>query len=152
MNLIEFNKIDIEKAFIKAEGSLLHKDHIHAVNYTGYDLSSFDNNNQELLKSIAGKSIVYCIWTGKSKEDLNPKYIGHAKGSIARQRIRNHLTRCNTRTGAQLQKVSATLSLKRLIGLSFLVIEPDYMRGALEEWLIKGNAEKLEWNKIGRKR
>jgi hypothetical protein len=152
MKKIEFNKNDIEKIFKLAEKKLFDAKNIKVINYPKFDHSSFDINNQDLLNATSGNPIVYCIWTGKTPDSLLKKYIGHAGKDIARQRIRNHLTKKHERTGSQLEKVINQLNSKNYIGISMVTIEPAYMRKALEDWLIEKNSETLEWNNIGRKK
>lgn len=151
MDNIVFNKDEIEKTFNNAQKILFDKKNIHKINYKDFDHKTFDNLNKELLNTIAGKSIIYCLWVSDNKSAFVQKYIGHAAASISRQRIRAHLTKKNKRTGAQLDKIINALKLKQNIGLSFILIEPAYMRKALEEWLILTNSNTLEWNNIGRK-
>lgn len=150
MNTISFNKEQIETVFHEAEIKLISKENINLIKYTSYDITTFDQNNKELLKSIAGKSIVYCIWVGESINNIQPKYIGHVHQKISRQRMRAHLTKKNLATGAQLENIKQELLKKNAIGLTFVVIDPIYMRKALEEWLIDKHSRNLVWNKSGK--
>ncbi len=150
MNLIEFDTKKIEAIFLKAEEQLFNRQEIINIQYVNYDHTSFDANNQPLLQAVAGNPIIYCIWTGESVETLSPKYIGHAGRKISRQRLRSHLTKKNERTGAKLKNVIQELELKSIIGISKLIIDPHYMRKALEDWLIDRNSELLKWNQVGR--
>lgn len=143
----EFDKCIIEKYFLKAENFLFDDKNIYHIKYKNFDVESFDKLNSEMLKNISNKFIVYCLWQGKNVEDLNPKYVGHAKNTISRQRIRAHLTKKNKATGAQLDKVKEFLSAKTHLGITYLIIEPGYMRTSLEEWLIYKHVDILEWNK-----
>lgn len=147
---INFDINEIEKSFQKTKSILLDTNNINYIKYHNFDHLSFDECNQELLKTISGNDIVYCIWCGKSIKALKTKYIGHSAGKTARQRIRNHLISKNKKTGAQLEKVKTVLSDKGNIGLSFVVVKPAYMRKSLEEWLISNLSTQLEWNQIGR--
>ena len=147
---VNFNRIEIEKSFLKAKSLLLDNTNINHIKFLNFDHLSFDEQNQELLKIISGNDIVYCIWSGISIKTLEIKYIGHTAGKTARQRIRNHLTSKHDKTGAQLEKVKYVLSNKGYIGLTYIVVEPAYMRKSLEEWLISNLSEQLEWNQIGR--
>lgn len=143
----KFDQNFIESKFSKAERFLFNKDNIHAILYENFEVSSFDRLNSKLLKSVSNNYIIYCLWLGKSHSDLEPKYIGHAKNTISRQRLRAHFTKKNKATGAQLDKIKKNLDEKKYFGLTYLVIEPSYMRTSLEEWLINKNIDKLEWNK-----
>ena len=147
MNYFEFDRISIESKFTEAEKFLFDKENIYKIKYDNFDITTFDKHNAELLKNIANKFIVYCLWLGNTEEELEPKYVGHAKNTISRQRLRAHLTKKNKATGAQLDKVTMYLGEKKYFGLTYLIIEPSFMRTSLEEWLISNNKEKLEWNK-----
>lgn len=151
MRTIQFDRKSIEDIFYQAEEILLDMKNLSIIKYFKFDHTTFDANNQELLNTISGQPIVYCIWTGTSESTLSPKYIGHAGSKISRQRVRAHLTKKNEATGAQLDKIKAALKEKNCVGISTVTIEPAYMRKALEDWLIEKNSEILEWNAIGRK-
>jgi phage gp37-like protein len=147
MKYFEFDRNFIETKFSEAEDFLLDKQNVYAIKYDNFDASTFDRLNSELLKNVANKFIVYCLWLGDNSTDLKPKYIGHAKNTISRQRLRAHLTKKNKATGAQLDKIKKYLDEQKYFGLTYLIIEPSYMRTSLEEWLINKNIDKLEWNK-----
>lgn len=95
--------------------------------------------------------MVYCIWISESLKP-RPVYIGHSSASLSRQRLINHFIKKDPRTGSQLDKVKQAVSEGNQIGLSFLRIEPEYMRKPLEEWLIARNSEKLVWNIHGKRK
>lgn len=42
------------------------------------------------------------------------------------------------------------LKNKEKVAVSYLVIDPHYMRKALEDWLIAKHCDKLIWNKAGK--
>ena len=147
MKIFEFDKISIEKYFLEAEKFLLNEENIYCIKYENFDVTTFDRLNSDLLKNVTNKYIVYCLWLGSTENNLKPKYIGHAKNTISRQRLRAHLTKKNKATGAQLDKIKIYLSEKKYFGITYLFIEPSYMRTSLEEWLINRNFELLEWNK-----
>ncbi|MBC5992419.1 GIY-YIG nuclease family protein [Pontibacter cellulosilyticus] len=152
MQKIYFDYKSIEAIFEQAEEALFDKSNVLPITYTNFDCTTFDKYNKDLLGKISGNSIVYCIWTSKDAVDYNPKYIGHAGKNISRQRIRNHLTKKDSATGAQLENIKNQLLNNNSIGLSYLIIEPAYMRKALEDWLIDKNSFKLDWNNIGKRR
>jgi hypothetical protein len=152
MKEVKFSTEEIERKFQEAASTLLlTKANISAIRYVNFNHKNFDANNQRLLEKVSGKSIVYCIWVGKSKKTFLPKYIGHSKGSKARQRLRAHLAYKSKGTGAKLDNVKEALKLKQFIAISIVVIEPAYMRKALEEWLLSEYSETLEWNKSMKK-
>jgi len=143
---IEFNREEIEEIFMKAEIVLFDKQNISPINYNNFDYRTFDANNKDLLKSISGYPIVYCIWAGKSYDTLAPRYIGSAAPKYSRGRIRAHLAYCSEKTSAKLDRVKKELEAKNTIGLSIVTILPLYMRKALEEWLIEKYLKLLTWN------
>lgn len=152
MRIHKFDAKVIEKSFRLAEKKLLDKSNAHIVLYNNYDITTFDSNNKTLLTEIASNSIIYCLWLGKHKSSMSPIYIGHAHKNISRQRMRAHLTKKNKATGAQLENVKDSLSKHAVIAVSYLIIEPQYMRKALEEWLIDKHSALLHWNKSGKRK
>ncbi|MGV0979656.1 hypothetical protein [Empedobacter falsenii] len=147
---IEFNQNYIEKIFKSAQEFILNKDNITHINYIDFDHNTFDYNNKDFLEGISKKSIVYCLWTGENIISLEPKYIGHSESKSTRQRLRNHLTKKNSKTGAQLLNIIEELKLKKIIAVSYVIVAPSYMRKSLEEWLIYQNGDRLLWNRIGK--
>ena len=95
---------------------------------------------------------MYCIWHGKSTNELLPKYIGHVSETISKQRMIAHLSKKNKATGSQLDKVTEAVKNDECIGITFVDIKPAYMRKALEDWLIEKHSKALEWNKQGRRK
>jgi hypothetical protein len=150
MKILQFDNETIEKSFEQAENELLTKLNAHIIQYTDFDITTFDANNKALLNKITANSIVYCLWLGNQESTIAPIYIGHAHRNISRQRMRAHLTKKNKATGAQLEKIKIALERRQVIALSFLKIEPQYMRKALEEWLIEKHSASLSWNKSGK--
>ena len=148
--IIDFDKELIENKFREAEAILLNKENVSIIQYEDFNHTSFDLKNQDFLSEIAQKPIVYCIWTGKTADSMEYKYIGHVGKLYSRQRLRNHLTKKHVKTGAQLKNTILALKEKHVVGISFVVTEPHYMRKALEDWLIEKNSDKLNWNKAGK--
>ncbi len=147
MSQFSFSNSGIEALFLSAEKLLFNKSNLIPIKYDNFDVSTFDKLNKSLLQTISKKPIVYCIWVKANSNEYKAMYIGHAKETISRQRIRCHLTKKNKRTGAKLDNVKECLSRKETIALSYLIIEPSYMRKPLEEWLIIKNKEQLVWNR-----
>lgn len=147
---IDFDKDLIEEKFREAEAILLNKKNVSIIQYKDFNHTSFDDHNQDFLSGIEQKPIVYCIWTGNTSENLEYRYIGHVGKLYSRQRLRNHLTKKHVKTGAQLKNTILALKEKHVVGISFVVTEPHYMRKALEDWLIEKNSDKLNWNKAGK--
>lgn len=147
---VEFDRKTLEDKFREAEDILLDKRNVSIIQYKDFDHTSFDQHNKDFLSEIAQKPIVYCIWTGKTTESLEYKYIGHVGKLYSRQRLRNHLTKKHEKTGAQLKNTILALKEKHVVGISFVVTEPHYMRKALEDWLIEEHSGNLKWNKAGK--
>ena len=144
VEIYNFNEEEILSEFKKIETILFSAKHQIVIKYTKNNVLSFDKENQELLKSISGKAIIYSIWIGK--EDLKIKYIGPANGRISRQRIRNHLCKANNKTGAKWLKVEEALENGDKIAVSIIEIQPEYMRKAFETWIIQEHKSALPWN------
>ncbi|MGI0107473.1 hypothetical protein [Salinimicrobium sp. WS361] len=147
---VEFDRKILEDKFQKAEDILLDIHNVSVIHYEGFNHETFDVHNQDFLGAIAQKPIVYCIWTGETEESLEYKYIGHVGKQYSRQRLRNHLTKKHKKTGAQLKNTILALKEKHVVGISYVVTEPHYMRKALEDWLIEKNSGDLKWNKAGK--
>ena len=148
--IVNFDQETIEEKFREAEKVLLDINSVSIISYEDFNHESFDIHNKDFLKAIAQKSIVYCIWTGKTQESLEYKYIGHVGKQQSRQRLRNHLTKKHNKTGAQLQNTILALKEKHVVGISYIVTNPHYMRKALEDWLIEKHSNSLKWNKTGK--
>jgi hypothetical protein len=146
MEKFEFDRIQIEEIFKKAESSLLNDKNIH---WLTYEASLTCLNSSEIISKVQRIPIVYCIWIWDGSEPT-PFYVGHSSASLSRQRLINHFVKKDPRTGSQLERVKQAVSEGKQIGVSFLKIEPDYMRKPLEEWLILRNREKLIWNIHGK--
>lgn len=155
--MTKFNAAELEKIFSEIEKKLL-KSNIEEIKYEKKDTEiHFRANNKDFLDDIKGESVVYCIWRKEKsqKKDFVPVYIGQAKKSVVVERMRNHLSKKNAQTGACLKEVKQAVNNDETIGVTFVRINPSYMRLAVEEWLIgkltSKNSEALPWNKKGRK-
>ncbi|MFD2200190.1 hypothetical protein [Shivajiella indica] len=146
MKNIEFDREEIEGIFHSAESSLFSESSIHWLNY---DLPFTCMNISEVIDQVKNLPIVYCIWISDGLEP-RPIYVEHSSASLSRQRLFNHFVDKHVKTGAKLEKVKEALLNGKRIGISFLRIEPDYMRKPLEEWLISRNSDKLVWNIHGK--
>ena len=141
-----FDEALISGEFKKLKQLILSPENLVYINYQNCDILSFDKLNQELLKSISQKAIVYTIWTGIDPTQMRMKYIGHANERISRQRIRNHLCNKNKNTGAKLEHIKKSLKDDLKIAVSIVEVLPEYMRKAFETWFIQKEKETLEWN------
>lgn len=148
--ILRFDKESIENKFKEAEDVLLDLKNVSIIKYEDFDHETFDRQNKDFLSVIAQKPIVYCIWTGIDIESLEYNYIGHVGKKQSRQRLRNHLTKKHAKTGAQLKNTILALKEKHVVGITYIVTEPHYMRKALEDWLIEKYSDNLNWNKVGK--
>ena len=146
-----FNKTDLEQTFSKIKKRLFNSKEIHVIKYERKDTElNYTKNNGYFIDAIKGKPAVYCIWLGQeSSEKFVPVYIGHAKKP--RDRLRNHLSKKHEKTGAVLDKVKKEVKRDVAIGVTFVQIEPPYMRTAVEEWLIEEHSDILTWNERGKR-
>ena len=148
---IEFYKAELENWFCKVEEKLLDNTQIRIVNYEKKDcVLNFNKLNQKLLVDINNKSVVYCIWVRDTLSKFKPVYIGHAKETISKYRMIAHFSRKNKATGSQLEKIKKAVEEDLILGVTFIQIEPGYMRTSIEEWLIIKHSSILEWNKNGK--
>lgn len=148
---IIFDRTELENWFCKVEEKLFNKAQIHIVNYDNKDcVLNFDKLNRKFLGDINNKPVVYCIWVGNNIRNLEPFYIGHAKETISKYRMIAHFSRKNKATGSQLEKIKKAIDEDLILGVTFIQIEPAYMRTSIEEWLIIKYSNILEWNKNGK--
>lgn len=109
-----------------------------------------DSLNCEILSSLTGRSGVYAIYVAKPKTDWNLKYVGQAKGTVLKQRIRSHLvwrnknTKSGKFTGSKFDEVQSHISLGYDIALSFIEIVPESLRHFVEEMILARSHP--EWN------
>lgn len=147
MQRIEFDREQIEVVFRNAESDLFSENEIH---WLTYEEPFVCLNGSEVISLVQKAPIVYCIWISNGLQP-KPVYIGHSSASFSKQRLINHFIKKDPRTGSQLERVKQAVSGALQIGVSFLRIEPDYMRKPLEDWLITRNRDKLIWNIHGKR-
>lgn len=146
-----FQAADLEKCFAEIEKLLFDKSSIHAIEYSNANDTelNYSENNKTLIDAIKGEPAIYCIWVKQaSQREFTPAYVGHAKEP--RDRMREHLSKKDERTGSCLEQVKRALQENGTIGITFVKIKPPYMRTAVEEWLIGRNSDALPWNSHGR--
>jgi hypothetical protein len=146
MEEFEFDRERIEEIFRRAEARLFSERNIK---WLKYDKPFICQNRSEVIDWVKNVPIVYCIWILDGLQS-KPIYIGHSSSWLSKQRLTNHFIKKDPRTGSQLERVKLAVLDDKQIGVSFLKIEPDYMRKPLEEWLILRNREKLIWNIHGK--
>lgn len=109
-----------------------------------------DRLNQSLLSAVQNRAGVYAILTTKGDKDWQLRYIGQAKESVSRQRVRSHLiwrnrdTPSGKSTGSKFDEVKLAVNSGNLIGFSFVEIEPSSLRHYVEATLIERHHP--EWN------
>lgn len=148
MKHIEFNREQIEEIFHSAESNLFSESNIL---WLTYEAPFNFLNSSKVINQVHRVPMVYCIWISDGLKPM-PVYVGHSSSSYSKQRLTNHFLKKHEKTGAQLEKVEKAVNNGYHIGLSFLRIDPDYMRKPLEEWLISRNSEKLVWNIHGKRK
>ncbi|MEX2512350.1 MAG: hypothetical protein WD398_05550 [Cyclobacteriaceae bacterium] len=146
MELIKFDREELEEIFERAGKTLFSESKIL---WLKYDKAFLCQNSLDILNLVKNSAIVYCIWISDGSHPI-PIYVGHSSSKLARQRITNHFIKKDPRTGSQLEKIITAVIDGNKVGLTFLKIEPDYMRKPMEEWLISKHREKLDWNIHGR--
>lgn len=146
MKIIEFDREGLEKVFLEAQNFLLSDSNVM---WFKFDSSLNCLNHLEILDLVKNTAIVYCIWVSRLGKII-PVYVGHSTSKYSKQRITNHFIKKDPRTGSQLERIFEEINMGNQVGLSFLKIEPDYMRKPFEEWLISMNSRKLVWNKRGK--
>ena len=150
---IVFDEPTLEKMFSVAERELFDKTKIRNIVYNNKDcITDFDKNNKKFLDDISKKSVVYFIWVGISINELSPFYVGHAFETISKQRMIAHFSRKNKATGSKLENIKKAIEDNCFLGVTFVQIDPGYMRTSIEEWLIVKYADKLIWNINGRRK
>lgn len=112
-----------------------------------------DKINADIMNAICGKSGVYAILSARPNKGWVLQYIGQAKSSVSKQRIRSHLvwrnknTKSGRFTGSKFDEVQQALRTGNDIALSFIEISPGSLRHYVEEMLI----DKMQpaWNLNG---
>ena len=154
---ITFNDEDLKNIFSEIEEFLFNPSNIYEIKYENKNNTklNYTKNNQDFINAIKGKkSAVYCIWLkqeGVAKFD--PVYVGRAVGhdkASPSDRMRAHLSSKGGTTKSCLEKVQKEVEHGGTIGVTFVKIEPSYMRAAVEGYLIctsvSRNEKSLPWN------
>lgn len=103
--------------------------------------------NNTFLKSLIHKANLYLIYERKPNGHWVPKYIGHSLSRLMRNRITAHLIFKNRRTGSAVyQKNKANIITGNETGVALIKVEPEVMRKAVEDYIIKANYGLLEYN------
>ncbi len=103
--------------------------------------------NNNFLKSLIHRANLYLIYERRPNEDWVPKYIGHSLSKLMRNRITAHLIFKNRHTGSGVyQKNKANIIAGNETGVALIKVEPEVMRKAVEDYIIKENYDLLEYN------
>ncbi|MDW2322671.1 hypothetical protein R7127_20600 [Vibrio sp. 1159] len=139
--------------FILSVNDFLHNEENHnLVQYPSTALNTWDTDsisieNDSLLNSISGTANIYAIFECKKESgETTLKYIGKTSRHLARQRLRNHLIKKHSATGAKLKEVQKSVREGNLIKVAYLPIEPESLRNYVEEELIILNKNAV-WNR-----
>lgn len=103
-----------------------------------------NEQNSKVIIEFSNKNLIYALHI-KEREEWKMGYIGHVAKKNSRSRLINHLIQKHQKTGAQLANVQKSVLNESKIGVSFVEIEPAYMRYVVEDCLIK--KMQLGWNK-----
>jgi hypothetical protein len=146
---------DLEKKFGDIMKHLFNESNFHKINCKDInDIASYRENNPDFIQAVKGEvAAVYCIWRQqKAQEKFDLVYVGQAKN--IRDRMRNHLSYKGEGTNSKLEEVQRAVGGGETIGVTFVKIDPPYMRTAVEGWLIREIAKTGEkvllWNKRGK--
>ena len=102
------------------------------------------NPDASLPQDVPVECGIYAIWVN---DEL--KYIGTVRREQGlRGRLTEHLIKCPKRTQSKLEKVKESVRDGRMISISFIHVEPEPFRLALEDELIRrARGDGLaEWN------
>lgn len=142
----------LEKYLDTVEAALLQEEVRSLVEYpkesiSAWDAGQLDAANHGLFDAVSGVANVYAIFTAlKNSNTFSLRYIGKTTRTLARQRIRNHLVKKNDKTGAKLTKIVAHVQTGGTVKIAWVKIEPESLRGYVEEELINRHGE-ADWNR-----
>ncbi|MGJ7575594.1 hypothetical protein ACSFBX_34090 [Variovorax sp. RB2P76] len=91
---------------------------------------------QDAWGRIARCSVYALFLQAKDLTEWVPKYVGKSARTYLRSRISNHLIGKHERTGSKLDEVRQAVLAGRKIGISYILVEPEELRGYVEEKLI----------------
>ena len=143
------------------ESSLVHFDKVKSFfadkrNVKKISTINFTINENEITQYLNEfvdmRPNLYALLIKRQEDELwSLKYIGQRESKGIKQRLREHLIKCNTQTGSQLEKIKSALSNGYEIGIKLVAILPDsngqeHFRLLYESMLIKEFKDVLEWN------
>lgn len=128
------------------------RDHWAQVRYAPDHISPWDGDklakdNETLLSDVSKCANVYFLFTArKGQSDYRLRYIGKTTGDLARQRLRNHLFKKHSGTGAKLENVKSHVLSGGELQIAWVLIDPESLRNWAEEELISRHRE-ADWNR-----
>lgn len=142
--------VELDNFITNANNKLKEQSRILEIRHRDGDTADSKADNvggiQELIN---GGANIYAIWSRSrpSNEEWGIKYIGQRSTDRLLQRIYQHLFRVSEGTSSKLKQVEVELMNNRIIGLSAILVEPNYLRLSVESELIRLN--KPCWNVHG---
>lgn len=114
-------------------------------NRLSIDSQVIGNKDRSLPQDVPMEGGIYAIWVN---DEL--KYIGTVRREQGiRGRLTQHLIKCPKKTQSKLKKVKWSVRNGRRISVSFIHVEPEAFRWALEDELIR--RAQPEWNQKSKK-
>lgn len=101
--------------------------------------------NRPWLGRLRNNGNVYALFLRAADQaEWVPMYVGKSARTYLRSRITNHLIGKHAMTGSKLDEVRAAILNGQAIGISYILVEPEELRGYVEEKSI----QRLEgWNR-----
>lgn len=139
---------ELDNFITNANNKLIDQSRIIEITYdNGNTADSKAGNVGRIQGLINGGANIYAIWSRSSNEEWGIKYIGQRSTDKLLQRINQHLFMVSEGTSSKLKQVEVELMNNRKIGLSAILVEPNYLRLSVESELIRLN--KPCWNVHG---
>lgn len=125
--------------------------------YGSTDIAMFETQNESALSQAIGEGAnVYAIWTRSDLEaQWTLEYLGQRKRENSKERIKQHLFRKSEGTESKLERVREAVRLGRRVGISTILVWPDFLRTSVEQALIekhKATTGWVKWNTHGNKK
>ena len=126
------------------------------VEYHGVNLANWNEveirNQNEIFDPMPkeGSGVVYMIHLRNNKKNSTwrRQYVGSSKAP--EERIKQHLISCSKRTASRLDEVKEAVSHGKVVGISWIEIEPSFLRIGIEEMIIglekTTDKNALPWN------
>jgi len=93
--------------------------------------------NEAFLGKLRNNGNVYALFLqADNSAEWVPMYVGKSARRYLRSRISNHLIGKHEKTGSKLDEVRQAVLAGRKVGISYILIEPEELRGYVEEMLI----------------